>query len=100
MFYFFILKTLARTCLVNGSVDSMKLLVDKGCSTDTLLSTAIMQLNREAFDFLLSKNIDLNETTAKMKTPINFAVIMKNRYFLTRLLDAGADASLIDSVIF
>ena len=52
---------------------------------------------KECFDFLLRQDVNLDELTQKGLTPLNFAVNIKHRYFVSQLLASGADSTIPDA---
>jgi hypothetical protein len=100
MFLFLYPKSLAEHCIVASNLTSLKLLVDNGCSTSSLLSCSILQLNRASFDYLLTRSVDINELDSQRRTPLHLAVHVRHLYFVRRLLEHGADASIPDEVPF
>ena len=97
MSHFYQPKTLARHCIESHNFQSLKILVSNGCSTSSLLTTSMACSFKECFDFLLRQNVNLNELTPKGLSPLNFAVNIKHRYFVSQLLEKGADASIPDA---
>lgn len=65
-----------------------------------LLTTAIRNSSYAIFDYLLTQDVDINELTQNHVTPINFAVHMQKRYFINRLLLAGADSTIPDILLY
>ena len=74
----------------------MKLLVENECSLESLLQYSISFARRDIFNYLLEKNIDINELNHAHQTPIHQAIISRKRYYMYQLLEKGADISIPD----
>lgn len=81
-------------CVMNDSLEPLQLLLQAGCKRNSLLSTAVSFSKRKCFDFLLTQGVDLNEINSLHLTPLHDAVLQSNRYFVSKLLEAGADLSI------
>lgn len=77
-----------------GVVDFNNVRDDEG---DPLLIVAMKADNRESFDFLMARGLDL-EVRSEIEewTPLVYAVAMEEYYYVTQLVSAGADVNARD----
>jgi ankyrin repeat protein len=108
--------TLVRQTLYSGSVEAFQLLLDAGFqinrsiqnlipsdsargNTMTPLHLAAYKGNTEVVELILKNGADINsKASAYGNTPLLYAVITENPFTAKRLIELGADMSLVNDV--
>ena len=89
--------TLAELCIQRKSVESLKLLLNAGCSTKGLIHKSIKEKQKACFNSLIEFGVDVDERNAEGKTPLICACEVNVFYYVRTLLDRNADPSLTDT---
>lgn len=87
-------KTLARYCVENGSLDSLKLLIEHGSKPSFLIRNAVRSHQMECLKYLISQNFDINESTSSTASALYAAVTENLPEYALVLLENGADPTL------
>ena len=88
--------TLAELCVQRKSLESLKLLLENGCSTKGLIHVSIREKVKNIFTYLIEFGVDLDEYDRDGKTPLVQACETNLLFYVRALLDHGADPSLTD----
>jgi len=85
-----------------GKLESLKLLIDNGADINGYgksmapLHIAAEENKTDVIDYLVSKNVKVNNRDASGRTALMYAAAEGNKQAVIKLIEAGADISMVD----
>jgi ankyrin repeat protein len=83
--------------LINQIIDNgVDINESDSVSNSTPLYFACAKNNKEVFDLLINKNVDVNKLSKSNVSPLDIAINCNNKYFVTTLIRLGANVNYIN----
>ena len=89
------MKNHAKHCIEAGNLESLKLLIENGCSKSFLIRAAVKSQQIEILQYLINQNCDINEFSETLSPALFAAVNMNSPQLVEILLKNGADPTIL-----